>query len=78
MGATDEEITLDFLLVYGPRLDEHPKQEEGKTIHNFMAGHQIHKFYRDPINLVEALKAAPKANIRFYFRPHDGNCPNIK
>jgi len=43
-----------------------------------MAGHQIHKFYRDPINLVEALKAAPKANIRFYFRPHDGNCPNIK
>jgi len=45
MGATDEEITLDFLLVYGPTLDERPIETVSTTIHNFKAARDITNFY---------------------------------
>lgn len=41
-----------------------------------MAARHIRNFYVNEINLVEALREAPKANIRFYFKPHDYYCPD--
>lgn len=76
MGATDEEITIDVVVV---GYITQPTSEVGTTIENFMTARDIHKYYIGIINdnFVEELMAYPNVNIRYYFQDNNIDCPHI-
>jgi hypothetical protein len=65
MGATNEEITVDVLVcgtIYPPASDH------ATTIQNWQTGRSISSTYASTNSIVEEMRAAEGATLRWYFQ----------
>lgn len=65
MGATNEEITLDVVVVGYDLVTTGTSDEV--TLQNFITAHDIHKYYGMMNNIDEEIKAGVGINFRYYF-----------
>lgn len=74
MGSTREEITIDIVNCGGVGLNPPHEEEAATSLGNYRMARDLASYYKQTINMIEEIKAAPGLNIRYFFRESNTGC----